>query len=212
MKCLNFTISSILVFAIVSSQAKQKYEDSPMGLTSKGLKLLEGYSEQARSTLSTFDARLTKKEGNDRYYVVTRIKEGDLFEQIFVEVSEKKSGRYLGIIASEPLGPIAFDFGSTIKVPEAEVHDWVIIDSEGNETGNLTGKALEALQIGAVTFILSMHPEDGKYSKFEVVGVRNPRTQQDIIDIVPEDIIEAIEKRAKREFGRITAVGDEVRL
>lgn len=181
-----------------------------MGLTQKGAELIKSYEQQARANLAHFDRELLKVDGR-RFYIVTKIHQGKMFEQIYVEVESKKSDHYVGKIASDPAGPIKFQRNTPISVAIKDVADWLILSKNGEEEGNLTGKALDALQVGILTFVISMQPKQGVFAAFKVVSVRNPKTQQEVGEIVPEKISSKVEKEAAKRFGNQRAVDEKIK-
>ena len=201
MKLLQYALSIALYigFAAVSI-SQSKYPDEPAYLPDEGVQVLRTYEAKARESLPVFDERLAKKQGSE-FYVVTRIYKGDFFEQIFVKVEDEKNDVYRGKIANVPMGQVSFNAGDSISVDREDVIDWVILDEDGEETGNLLGKAIDALRAGAVGFIIEMVPKGGRFVDFEIVSVLNPTTQQDVIEIVPEGVKQKILQEAQARYG-----------
>lgn len=173
-----------------------------MGLTQKGAAILQGYTDQAKKSLAHFDEEMSKADGR-AFFIITRIHDKKLYEQIYVKVESKKNEVYNGKIASEPMGPIKFQVNALIAVDTKDVVDWLIVSKTGEEEGNLTGKAMDALQAKILVFIIRMQAKQGLFSDFRVVSVRNPKTQQEIREIVPEKMITVVEREAKRRFGKL---------
>ena len=190
---------------------QSKYEDRPAGLTAKGLAVIERYEKEAKQTLSHFDEELQNPNGRT-FFVMTRIYEGSSHERIYVRVESKKGESYVGTIASEPVGPVRFQKDARLEVLSRDVVDWCIVMPNGEELGNLTGKATEALQAGVVVFVIGMTPKGGTFAQFRVVSVTNPRTQQEIREIVPDDVVAKVEREAKRRFGKLKAQDEKERF
>lgn len=203
-------IPFVFVFLTVwcSAASQTRYEDQPMGLTAAGAEVIRQYEAKARATLDEFD-REFENAGARTLYVVTKIHEGDFFEQIYVLVTQRDQDGYQGKIASEPTGRVPFTRGAPIHVATADVADWLIVLPDGEEHGNLTGKAMDALQAGSVVFIISMKPEDGRFTHFKVVSIRNPKTQQEIGAIVPDEVVARVEAESQTRFGKLKSDGDE---
>lgn len=190
-------ILSILFFllAAVNAYSGSQYEDNPMDVTVNMEKLLDEYRVKATQSLPYFNEKL-KEHRDKEYYVITRVYEGDFYEQVFVHVTAYVKGVYQGTIASEPMGRVKFTRGADIKVADAEVVDWTIVKPDGTEEGNLLGKMIDLIRAGKAAFIYEMTPVDGAYSDIKVVSVLNGMTKQEIIDVVPKDVIARVEKYA----------------
>jgi len=191
-----------LVFLLTTTAMADnlKYKDSPMTMEVKVDAILAPYTQQAKATLEIFNHKFSEKEGNI-FYVITKLREDERSEQIFVKISKIEDNAYIGKIASQPLGKINFKFGDPIKVDIQDVIDWSIVKDNGEEEGNLLGKTLDLLQVGRAAFISRMIPKNGKYTSFQVVSVLNPKTKQEIIDIVPKDAIAKVETYLKEDKG-----------
>lgn len=189
------TLFLFLLLTAINASAGSNYEDNPMGVTARMEKLLDEYRVKATQTLPYFNEKL-KEHRDTEYYVITRLHEGDYYEQVFVHVTAYVKGVYQGTIASEPLGRVKFTRGADIKVPGAEVVDWTIVKADGTEEGNLLGKMTDLIRAGKAAFIYEMTPVNGAYSGIKVVSVVNGMTKQEIIDVVPRDVIAKVEKYA----------------
>ena len=197
-------IAPLFFLALFSSQlvsVVHGYQDQPIGLTAKGVALVARYEDQARKTLSHFDEERGNPQGRS-FFVITKIYEEKLFEQVYVQVESKEQGAYKGRIVSEPTGQVAFKKGAEITVQAKDVADWCILMPNGEEEGNLTGKAMDALRARLLVFVLSMKPEHGMFTHFSVVTVRNPQTKQAVDDLVPRDVITKVEGAAKARWGK----------
>ena len=141
MKKLTVLIAAFLL-GFAAYAAESKYEDIPTNITidmQEFQALSLKYEEQSRSLLPYFNEELNKREGSS-FYISNRMYKGDFYEQIFTKVYIYKDGLYRGTIASKPLGKVDFNYGDTIEVKQEDVHDWTIVDAEGNEEGNFLGK------------------------------------------------------------------------
>lgn len=185
-----------------------KFEDSPAGLTIDMAALMKPYENRARETIGEFDKALKKPNGRT-LYLVTRIYEGEFYEQVFVRITKKKKDIYFGVIASSPMGRVKYNEGDQVEVPEARIFDWLIVNKDGTEEGNLQGKAIDLLQVGVATFISRWQPVAGEFKEFEVVSVRNPKTQQEITDIVPDEVIESVRAHVEAKASGQPATDDK---
>ena len=198
---------SFIVFGFQLRASDTVYQDSPVGLTVDVVSLMKPYEKLAKESLYRFEKSFKKKKGRT-FYLVTRIYEDEYYEQVFVLVKKQKEGLYVGTIASKPMGRVSFRAGDRITLESKDIFDWLIVNKDGTEEGNFQGKAMDLLQVGGASFISSWHPVDGHYEIFEVVSVRNPRTQQEIMEIVPEDVIERVEAYVTKTVGgRVSADG-----
>lgn len=182
----------IFLISAGSSLADSNYQDSPVNIDSDMQVILSAYEEQARNTLDVFNKEFNEN-GQNIFYVTTRIYQDENFEQIFVKLNSIDEGTYEGVIASSPLGKVDFKSGDKIRVKSADVLDWLIVLPDGEERGNLQGKALDLIQVGKAAVITRMTPKDGKYKSFTVVSVLNPQTKQEVIEILPQDVKTKIE-------------------
>lgn len=185
----------MMLFMAVSASADSLYSDKPMDVTKSMADELDKYRIRARQTLGHFNEKL-KAHTDKEYYVITRLYEGDYYEQVFVYVAKLEQGAYIGTIASEPMGKVNFKRGAPITVSESDVVDWVVVKQDGTEEGNLLGKMIDLIRAGKAAFIYEMTPKNGLYTRFRVVSVVNGMTRQEIIDVVPKEVIERIEKYA----------------
>ena len=198
------TIVCLFAHALFGGSA---YQDQPIGLTAKGLAVIARYEEQARKTLPHFDEELKRPNGR-AFSIVTKIYgKKHLFEQIYVRVNARDPAGYKGRIESEPTGLVEFKKGAEIFVTV----DWCIVLPSGEEEGNLTGKAMDALRVRLLVFVLSMAPENGAFSKFIVVSVKNSQTRQSIRELVPEDVVSRVELEAKKRWGGLKAQDEKVK-
>ena len=213
--CFFGRIVFLCAFVTSLHAADSLYADRPGFLGEDQAALLDQYVAIGRSTLGDFDAALAERDEDRTYAVVTRIQaeEGELYEQVFVEVDVRTEGGYRGRIASEPTGRVKFERGSAIYVPREEVFDWVVINPDGTETGNVVGKAGELMQVGVAVVIFSMEPVAGRFERFAVVSVQNASTRQEVIELLPEDVKEAIESDLEAQLrGQDSEGADETRF
>ncbi len=199
----NMKIVALITFGLFVSpflNAVYGYQDQPMGLTADGVALVASFEEQARKTLAHFDEEREAPKGRS-FFVITKIYENAFFEQVYVQVESKMQEAYKGRIVSEPMGRVAFKKGAEITVQAKDVADWCIVMPNGEEEGNLTGKAMDALRAKVLVFVLSMKPENGTFAHFRVVSVNNPQTMQSVEDLVPRDVIAKVEGAARARWG-----------
>lgn len=197
---IKYAIFLLLLVSALATAADSKYQDMPIGINLEAKRLLEVYEAQAKNTLDLFNKKFDSGS-NDTFYITTRLHEGSYFEQVFVKLQKIDKGIYKGSIASDPIGKVKFNSGDYIEVKAGDVTDWLIVLPDGSEEGNLQGKALDLIQTGKAAFISKMTPKDGKFMSFTVVSVLNPRTKQEVIDIVPENIKAEVESYLAMKIG-----------
>jgi uncharacterized protein YegJ (DUF2314 family) len=198
-----------LLWASLSFAGESSFNDLPVSADQNIQKLLEGYEEKSRRKLPYFRGQFRSRE-NRTFYVVTRLYQGEFYEQVFVKVTAININTFTGVIASDPLGKVSFKSGDPISVHSSDVVDWLIVREDGTELGNLQGKALDLYQVGQAVFISKMTPKNGEFVDFEVVSVLNPYTKQEILDIVPKDIKQKVsDYLAKSMYGASSADGKE---
>jgi len=199
-----FSLSAL----VLSGASFAQYADRPAGLTAKGAAVIEAYAAKAKKTFGSFDHELQTPKGR-RFFVITKIYQDKLYEQVFVEVQARTDKGYRGKIATTPTGAVKFAPGDVIDVPSEQAVDWCILLPNGEETGNVTGKALDALMGGAVGFIIEMKPEKDRFVGFKVVDVFNPKTQQKIPEIAQAEVVAAVEAEAARRFAKLVPNDDK---
>jgi hypothetical protein len=124
-------------------------EDKPVPLTKNQVVAYEAaiapYVAQARSTYPGAKARFLAGLPAGYIFAVTTRLHGDngTFEQVFVTVREIKGGMIQGILASHINVVQGYREGDSYAFPEAELLDWVIVDRDGSEEGNVVGKFLD---------------------------------------------------------------------
>ena len=193
----------VLILASVTLNViagESKYPDRPMKVGGELSKVFEAYIQQSKKTLPYFINQFLSPKGRT-FYVVTRIYQGDVHEQVFVKIQTIKGPKFQGVIASKPLGRVDYQFGDLIEVTKQEVVDWAIVNPDGTEEGNLVGKALELVQAGKAVFVCKIVAENGKYSQFEVASVLNPFSKQEIIEIVPSLVLNEVTAEVKKLYG-----------
>lgn len=199
----------ILLLSSVAYAGETQYKDMPTSsIDNVFIQVLEQYSEQSKSRLAHFNQQFQSKEGRT-FYVVSKIYQGDIFEQVFILLNDITDDSYLGTIANNPMGKVDFKAGDAIEVKTKDVVDWVIVNTDGSEEGNLQGKALDLIQVGHGAFISKMTPKDGVLSEFEVISVLNPYTKQEIIDIVPQSVLDNVANKVKLIHGKKPSAGDK---
>jgi uncharacterized protein YegJ (DUF2314 family) len=188
-----------ILLAVAGLHAESKYEDQPFQPSQSQNQLLREYSQLSLQHLPDFIDKLQRHEAGS-YYVITRLHQGNEYEQIFVKVNKYQDAYFFGTIASNPMGPIDFHAGDTIKVSEKQVFDWTIVSKDGEEEGNYLGKAADLLQVGAVSFIYSAEPRDGVLTDLKLVSVINPETRQDVTELVPDEVLNKVFDYAAEHF------------
>jgi len=107
-------------------------------------KLFQPLIAQARKTLPEAKARFLK--GLPKGYtfsVTTRIYDKNKkFEQVFVIVKSWSGDRIEGILNNE-VQLQGFKLGQALTVYEKDVLDWTIVNTKGEEEGNLIGKFID---------------------------------------------------------------------
>ena len=196
---MKYLVILSLVFCTTLYAAESKYEDNPLELPIEIEALLEPLSKRALDSLDHFEKELKDPRGRS-FYLITRIYEGDLYEQVFVLIESKEDDTYHGKIVSEPMGPVNFQANDPVSLQKHNVVDWLIVNQDGTEEGNLLGKAVDLLQVGMAAFICEWQPKDGSFETFKIVSVRNPQTNQEVMELAPQDVIERVEKHVGKEI------------
>lgn len=81
------------------------------------------------------------------FFVTTRLHDASgKIEQVFIAVSEIKTGLIKGTIASDIQLVSGFKFGDRFSFPERDLIDWTVTKPDGSEEGNFVGKFLETYQ------------------------------------------------------------------
>lgn len=201
---------ALLLAAPAANAADSKYQDNPMELTEKGVAIVAGYARQDLAQLDEFDDSLSKTEAGT-HFVITRIHQAGHFEQIYVRVQARTETGYRGTITSKPVGPIKYEQNAPIEVAREDVVDWCINLPSGEERGNLTGKAMDALMAGQLACIIEMKPTNGTFESFAVVSVMNPKTRQEVIELVPPDVRQRVSQAAGKLWRGTKAEGADPR-
>ncbi len=176
-----------------------KFKDMPTTIKPDMTNILNEYKSRAQASIDGFNEKFNAKAGKV-FYVVTKLNQDGHSEQIFVKVKKIENKTYIGTIASDPLGQVKFKSGDAIKVNLEQLEDWSIVTADGNEEGNLQGKALDLVQVGRAAFISKVVPKDNKYISSTVASVRNPLTKQEIIEIVPEQVLKDVDAYVTKKF------------
>jgi uncharacterized protein YegJ (DUF2314 family) len=182
---------AILALSSTAYSGDTHYEDMPIAIDTSFEALLDQYVQKAKMSLQYFDEQF-EKPGDRTFYIVTRIYKNELYEQVFVKLGSIHEEVYVGLIVSEPMGKVDFKKGEIIQVSTEDVVDWCIVNPDGTEEGNLLGKAADLSKSRVCAFISKMTPKDGVFTTFEVVSVLNPNTEQEIIEIVPQDVLDKV--------------------
>lgn len=79
-----------------------------------------------------------------KFFVVTRLKDASgRFEQVFVRVDHYQGKKVIGRIANALKLLTNHRQGDTVTVAGEDVLDWVIVDPQGHEEGNVVGKFMD---------------------------------------------------------------------
>lgn len=205
---MKYALLFTLIFSPLVFADDLKYKDMPVTLGTDITGIMDGYKNQAHATINNFNEKFNAKSGKI-FYVVTKLHQNESFEQVFVKVKKIQDTTYIGTIASDPLGKVKFKSGDTIKVDLAQIEDWSIVLADGKEEGNLQGKALDLLQAKKAAFISKIIAKEGKYISSTVMSVLNPRTKQEIIEIVPEHVLKEVDSYVTKDFADKTPEGDK---
>lgn len=203
-----------LVLAVILNchalAVESQYEDSPVTMDIQVESLLDTYRVQALEKLPYFKEQFKNPAGRS-FYVVTRIYEGKEYEQVFVGIEKIVDGVVFGKIKSQPVGRIDFEFDENIELADPAIVDWLIVNTDGTEEGNLLGKALDLLQVGYAAVLFQLTPENHRLKHCEVVSVRNAKTEQEVIKLMPDQVIQEMtammsEQRQDETFDTDTPV------
>ena len=196
----NLLIVLALLIHPLAISAETKYLDRPIAVPAKLNEILARYRTIARSKLEYFNKRF-ENDKRSSFYVTTIIREENAKETVFVKLNKIDSEMYFGEIANNSANNMKFKSGDQVTVAVDDIDDWLIVSPDGEEEGNLRGKILDLIQIGKAAFILEMLPKNGKWSEFNVVSVINPLTKQQIIEVVPQEVISNIESKIGEKLG-----------
>lgn len=196
--------------ALAAVAAGAGYQDHPQELDAGDVAVIAHYSEQSVARLDEFDRALASGAAG-KPFVITRLYQGTFFEQIYVHVRSRTPAGYHGVIASKPTGRVRFTPNAEIDVARPDVVDWCVVLPSGEERGNLTGKAVDALAAHSLVFIIAMKPAGGVFASFDVASVQNPRTRQEVADLAPAEARKRVVAEAARRWGRAKADDDQPR-
>ncbi|HUA13793.1 MAG TPA: DUF2314 domain-containing protein [Verrucomicrobiae bacterium] len=123
--------------------------DKPAGISLNHAKKFEEaiapYVKQARETLPRAKKKYLKglRKG-EIFFVTTRFREGEKFEQVFVRVTSWEGDTIHGLLASDMALLTEHKRGETVICKESDVIDWTISKPDGTEEGNFVGKFLDS--------------------------------------------------------------------
>ena len=151
-----FTTSAIFVvvaFVVLSSFAAPQDErgntTGPMSHEAYD-QAIAPYVAKARATYPAAKKRyLAGLPPNYQFFVWTRLYQSGgkgqrgRAEDIFIDVHTIKDGLIYGVIANTPVFVTNYRQGESVKFPESEVMNWVIVRPNGTEEGNYVGKFLD---------------------------------------------------------------------
>ncbi len=93
--------------------------------------------QQARQTWPQFVEAFEQKRGSD-FAVKAPITVEDNTEFIWIEVTALEGDYIYGTLGNDPVDLGQLKYGSRVRVPVAELNDWVYFDPEGNLVGGYT--------------------------------------------------------------------------
>jgi hypothetical protein len=102
------------------------------------------YIEQARKSYPGAKKRyLAGLPAGHRFAVLTKLQSRGRVEVVFVTVTGIKGDRITGRIDSDVRGVAGYKAGDSYSLSERDLLDWVIVQPDGSEEGNLVGKFLD---------------------------------------------------------------------
>jgi hypothetical protein len=131
------------------SSASAPARDLPQPIQSEQMmafeKAIAPYVSQARETYpAARDRYLAGLPAGEKFFVTTRLHDkGGKFEQVFIRVTKIEAGTISGQIASKLDFVTEYKTGQSYSFPEAQLLDWVIVNAQGREEGNVVGKFLD---------------------------------------------------------------------
>ena len=110
----------------------------------------EPYVKKARESYPAAKARyLAGLPPKHSFFITARlIDDAGRMEQVFVAVDRIADGVIEGQIWSSVDLVTGYKFRDTIRVPEAEIVDWLITNPDGTEEGNVVGNFLDHYEPG----------------------------------------------------------------
>jgi len=102
------------------------------------------YIEQARKSYPGAKKRyLAGLPSGHRFSVLTKLHSPGREEAVFVTVTGIKGDQITGHIDSDVRGVVGYKAGDSYTLSERDIVDWVIVQPDGSEEGNLVGKFVE---------------------------------------------------------------------
>ena len=124
--------------------------DKPAGVqglekTAKLEEAIAPYVKKAKETLPRAKKRYLKGlPKSDVFFVTTRIRDNERFEQVFLRVTSWEGDTIRGVLASDMELLTTHKKGEIITCNVTEVIDWTISKPDGSEEGNFVGKFLDS--------------------------------------------------------------------
>ena len=102
-------------------------------------------TEEARGSFPAIRLRfLAGLPQGSALFVRTTIRDGGVEESVFLAVDRIEDGQVLGTLSSDITRLASWNYGDPFGVSEDEIEDWVILNPDGSEEGNIIGKWIEA--------------------------------------------------------------------
>jgi uncharacterized protein YegJ (DUF2314 family) len=102
------------------------------------------YIEQARKSYPGAKKRyLAGLPSGHRFSVLTKLHSPGREEAVFITVTGIKGDQITGHIDSDVRGVVGYKAGDSYTLSERDIVDWVIVQPDGSEEGNLVGKFVE---------------------------------------------------------------------
>jgi uncharacterized protein YegJ (DUF2314 family) len=134
-----------LALAVAPAAAQsitQKAERDELAIVAKSDPAMAAAMQKARQTLPSFlDTAAAPKPGMEGFAVKVAVREGDNAEYFWITPFTSKDGQFSGAINNTPRSVHSVQRGQTITFSQAEIVDWMYIDS-AKMKGNYTACAL----------------------------------------------------------------------
>lgn len=140
----------LLLSACISAEdGGSKYPDKPVHISAseQQVKLEAAIAPLVKIAKETFPAvkeRFKKglSEGSN-LYVTYKLVDGEKFEVVFMKVINLNDDTIMAKISNELSSVKSFKRGQSLTFKDSEIIDWTIVDSKGEEEGNVVGKFLD---------------------------------------------------------------------
>ncbi|MCK9181458.1 MAG: hypothetical protein M0P13_01075 [Fibrobacteraceae bacterium] len=117
-------------------------------------------------------------------------------EDVFVRVFKANENGITGVICNKLINNIGYLEGDTVDVLDKEVINWLFLDKEGNEEGNLYGKAMDAYRSKILCVIFGV-TRMGKEMIIELTEVYDNK-EQSVLGILSDNDIASGKKMMKK--------------